>query len=151
MEGKKFSTRLRHDVLVLIFWLGALEFKILKYLFVCCLNILLDNFPVNNSISIFQYINLEKYIANFFKGYILSQNKPNEFSSACITDLVPCLHLQFANLLEKQTSKKIYLFVTPGKYYLPLWRKNETTLLKLHAQLTCKQLKTKNNITSTLQ
>ena len=45
---------------------------------------------------------LENYIAHFFKGYI---NKPNEFSSAFnVADLVPCVHLQFANLLEKQTS-----------------------------------------------
>ena len=64
-EGKKFSKRRRHDVLV---WLGALELKILEYLFVCCLNILLGNFPrfsVHKSLKI-----LEKYIANFFKGYI---------------------------------------------------------------------------------
>ena len=64
VEGKKFSKRRRHDVLVLIFWLGALEFKILKYLFVCCLNIFLDNFPrfsVHKSLKI-----LDKYIANFF-------------------------------------------------------------------------------------
>ena len=38
--------RRRHDVLlVLLFWLGALEFKILKFLFFCCLNIFLGNFP----------------------------------------------------------------------------------------------------------
>ena len=50
--------------LVLIFWLGKLEFKILKYLFVCYLNIFLDNFPqfsVHKSLKI-----LDKYIANFF-------------------------------------------------------------------------------------
>ena len=45
--------------------------------------------------------------------------------------------LQFANLLEKNGYKKIYVFINPGKY-LPLW-KDETTLLKLHAQLTYKQ------------
>ena len=53
------------DVLV---WLGALEFKILKYLFSCCLYIFLGNFPrflVHKSLKL-----LEKYIANFFKGYI---------------------------------------------------------------------------------
>ena len=55
-----------------------------------------------------------------------------------MTDLVLCVHSQFANLLEKQTSKEICFFVNPGKYYLPLW-KNETTLPKLHAQLTYKQ------------
>ena len=44
VEGKKCSKRRRHDVLVLIFWLGALEFKILKYLFICCLNIFLGIF-----------------------------------------------------------------------------------------------------------
>ena len=50
--------------LVLIFWLGTLKFKILKYLFVCYLNIFLDNFPrfsVHKSLKI-----LDKYIANFF-------------------------------------------------------------------------------------
>ena len=50
--------------LVLIFWLGTLEFKILKYLFVCYLNIFLDNFPrfsVHKSLKI-----LDKYITNFF-------------------------------------------------------------------------------------
>ena len=30
--------------------------------------------------------------------------------------LVPWLHLQFANLLEKQTSKKIYFFINPWKH-----------------------------------
>ena len=63
--------------------------------------------------------------------YKLPQNKTNEFSSAFnVPDLVPSVHLQFANLLEKQTSKNIYIFINPGKYYLPLW-KNERTLLKL--------------------
>ena len=43
--------------------------------------------------------------------YKLSQNKPNEFSSAFIVAaLVPCVHLQIANLLEKQTSKKYIFF-----------------------------------------
>ena len=70
VEGKKFSKRRRHDVLlVLLFWLGALEFKILKFLFFGCLNIFLRNFPrfpVHKSLKI-----LKKYIiANFFKGYI---------------------------------------------------------------------------------
>ena len=43
----------RHDVLlVLLFWLGALEFTILRFLFFCCLNI-------SSAISPdFQYINL---------------------------------------------------------------------------------------------
>ena len=45
LEGKKFSKRRRHDVLVLIFWLGALEFKIVKFLFFYCLYIFLGNFP----------------------------------------------------------------------------------------------------------
>ena len=42
VEGKKFSKRRRHDhdvLLILSFWLGAFEFKILKFLFFCCLNI----------------------------------------------------------------------------------------------------------------
>ena len=30
VEGKKFLKRRQHNVLVLIFWLGALKFKILK-------------------------------------------------------------------------------------------------------------------------
>jgi len=54
------------DVLVLMFWLGALEFKILKFLFSCCHYIFLGNFPrfsVHKSLKI-----LEKYIANFLKG-----------------------------------------------------------------------------------
>ena len=55
--------------------------------------------------------------------------------------------LQFANLLEKTGHKKIYVFINPGKY-LPLW-KDETTLLKLHAQLTYKQ-NAKKNITNKL-
>ena len=47
VEDKKFSKRQRHDVLlVLLFWLGALEFKILKFLFFRCLNIFLGNFPL---------------------------------------------------------------------------------------------------------
>ena len=75
------------------------------------------NFPrfsVHKSLKI-----LENYIAHFFKGYI---NKPNEFSSAFnVADLVPCVHLQIANLLEKQTSKNIYTFINPGKYCLPRW------------------------------
>ena len=46
VEGKKFSKRRRHDVLqVSLFWLGALEFKLLKFLFFHCLNIFLGNFP----------------------------------------------------------------------------------------------------------
>ena len=55
--------------------------------------------------------------------------------------------MQFANLLEKTGYKKIYVFINPGKY-LPLW-KDETTLLKLHAQLTYKQ-NAKKNITNKL-
>ena len=42
VEGKKFSKRRRHDhdvLLILSFWLGAFEFKILKFLFFSCLNI----------------------------------------------------------------------------------------------------------------
>ena len=76
----------------------------------------------------------------FQRIYKLSQNKPNEFSSAFnLADLVPWVHLQFANLVEKQTSKKyIYFFINPGKYNLSIW-KFETTLLKMHAQLTYKQ------------
>ena len=69
VEGKKFAKGGRHDVLlVLLFWLGALEFKILKFLFFCCLNIFLGNFPrfsLHKSLKI-----LEKFIVNFFKGYI---------------------------------------------------------------------------------
>ena len=73
--------------------------------------------------------------------YKFSQNKPNEFSSAFnLANLVPWAHLQFVNLLEKQTSKKKYFFINPGKYYLPIW-KDETTLIKMHAQLTYKQMK----------
>ena len=71
--------------------------------------------------------------------YKLSQNKPNELSSAfSLADLVPWVHLQFANLLEKQTSKKYIFYKSTGKYNLPIW-KVETTLLKMHTQLTYKQ------------
>ena len=55
--------------------------------------------------------------------------------------------LKVANLLETTVYKKIYVFINPGKCYLPLW-KDETTLLKLHAQLTYKEMK--NNITNKL-
>ena len=133
VEGKTFSKRRRQDVLVLIFLLGALEFKILKYPFVCCLNISLGNFPrfsVHKSLKI-----LEKFIANLFKG--VNYLRTNQTGSQVHNWFSPVVHLQFANLLEKQTSKNIYLFINPGKYYLPIW-KNETTLLKLHAQLTYK-------------
>ena len=59
-------------------------------------------------------------MANFFKGYI-SQNKPNEFSSAFnLVHLVQRVHLQFENLLEKKTSKKYIFFINPGKYYLQI-------------------------------
>ena len=122
MEGKKFSKGRGHDVLVLTFWLGALEFKILKYLFVYLF--FLRDFPrfsVHKSLKI-----LEKYIANVFRGFLFSQNKPNEFSRA-LTDLVPCVHLQFASLLEKQTSKKIYFFINPGKVLsATLEKRNDT-------------------------
>ena len=68
VEGKTFSKRRRHDVVILIFWLRALEFKILEFLFFCCLYIFLCNFArfsVHKSLKI-----LEKSIANFFEGYI---------------------------------------------------------------------------------
>ena len=32
----------------------------------------------------------------------------------------------------------MYYFINPGKYFLPVW-KVETTLLKMHVQLTYKQ------------
>ena len=52
VEGKKFSKRRRHDVLLVLFWLGALEFKILKSLFFVFL-------IFSSAISPdFQYINL---------------------------------------------------------------------------------------------
>ena len=46
VEGKEFSKRQRHDVQVLIFLLGTLEFKIRKFLFFLCLCIFLGNFPL---------------------------------------------------------------------------------------------------------
>ena len=73
--------------------------------------------------------------------YKLSHCKPNKFSSVFnLADLVLWVHLQFANLLEKPKSKKIniFFFINPGKYYVPIW-KEETNLLKIHAQLTYKQ------------
>ena len=42
---KTFLKRRRHDVQVLKFWLSALEFKILQFLFFCCFYIFLGNFP----------------------------------------------------------------------------------------------------------
>ena len=45
VEGKKFSKRWWRDVLLVLFWLGTLEFKILKFLFFCCLNIFLGILP----------------------------------------------------------------------------------------------------------
>ena len=128
VEGKKFSKRRRHDVVILIFWLRALEFKILEFLFFCCLYIFLCNFArfsVHKSLKNLGEINREL----FRRIYKLSQNKPNEFSSTFnLADLVPSVHLQFANLLEKQTSKRYILFINPGKCYLPcLKRRNDTT------------------------
>ena len=103
------------DVLVLMFWLGGLEFKTLKFLFSCCLYIFLGNFPrfsVHKSLKI-----LEKYIANFLKGYVIISEQSSDFSIAFnLADLVPWGHLQFANLLEKQTSKKIYFFTNPCSF-----------------------------------
>ena len=46
VKGKELSKRRRHDVQILIFWLGALEFKILKFLFFLCLYIFLGNFTL---------------------------------------------------------------------------------------------------------
>ena len=54
VEGKKFSKRQRHDVLlVLLFWLGALEFKILKSPFQAVALIFFSAISPD-----FQYINL---------------------------------------------------------------------------------------------
>ena len=110
---------------------GRARIKILKYLFVCCLNIFLGNFPRFSVLKSFKI--LEKYIANFFKG-CMNYLRTNQTSSQ--VHLVPCVPLQFTNSLEKQTSKKIYFFINPGKYYLPIW-KDKTTLLKMHAQHRC--------------
>ena len=57
VEGKEFSKIRRQDVLILIFWLGALEFKILTFLFFCCLYIFLCTFllfSVHKSLKILE-------------------------------------------------------------------------------------------------
>ena len=51
--------------------------------------------------------------------------------ASCLADLVQWLHMQFAKRLKQFLKKQ-------GEYYLPLW-KEETSLLKLHPQLTYKQ------------
>ena len=82
IEGKKFSKRRQHDVLlVLLFWLGALEFKILKFLFFRCLNIFLGNFPrfsVHKSLK--TKANSQRARTPVFLVYILQKEKANNQS-----------------------------------------------------------------------
>ena len=69
------------NVLVLIFWLGALEFKILKFLFFCCLNIFLGNFPrfsVHKSLK--TKANSQRARTPVFLVYILQKAKANNQS-----------------------------------------------------------------------
>ena len=132
------------DVLVLIFWPGALEFKILKFLFSCCLYIFFGNFPrfsVHKSLKI-----LEKYIANFFKGY-MNYLRTNQTSSQ--VHLVPCVHLQFTNSLEKQTSKK-YIFKQIQVNIICHFGKRTDTSKRLNCMLNCFINKTTNNLTNPL-
>ena len=53
VDGQKFLKRRRHDVLVLIFWPSALEFKILKFPFSVAFI-----FSLGEILPDFQYINL---------------------------------------------------------------------------------------------
>ena len=82
IEGKKFSERQRHNVLiVLLFWLGALKFKILKFLFFHCLNIFLGNFPrfsVHKSLK--TKANSQRARAPVFLVYFLQKAKANNQS-----------------------------------------------------------------------
>ena len=77
-----FSKRRRHDVLlVLLFWLGALEFKILKFLFFRCLNIFLGNFPrfsVHKSLK--TKANSQRARTPVFLVYFLQKAKANNQS-----------------------------------------------------------------------
>ena len=83
VQGKKFSKKRRHDVLlVLLFWLGELEFEILKFLFFCCLNILLGNFPrfsVHNSLK--TKANSQRARTLVFLVYFLQKAKANNQST----------------------------------------------------------------------
>ena len=70
--------------------------------FSVCLYIFLDNFPlfsVHKSLKI-----LEKYVTNFFKGYI-NYLRANQMSSQVhllnLADLVLLLHLQFTKGLKQ--------------------------------------------------
>ena len=82
VEGKKFSKRRRHDVLlVLLFWLGALELKILKSLFLRCLKIFLGNFPrfsVHKSLK--TKANSQRARTPVFLAYFLQTAKANNQS-----------------------------------------------------------------------
>ena len=82
IEGKKFLKRRQNDVLlVLLFWLGPLEFKILKFLFFCCLNIFLGNFPrlsVHKSLK--TKANSQLVRTPVFLVYILQKAKANNQS-----------------------------------------------------------------------
>ena len=82
VQGKKFSKKRRHDVLlVLLFWLGELEFEILKFLFFCCLNILLGNFPrfsVHKSLK--TKANRQRARTLVFPVYFLQKAKANNQS-----------------------------------------------------------------------
>ena len=88
VEGKKFLKRWRHDVLLVLFWLGALEFKILKFLFFCCLNIFLGNFfffYIKSNRKLFSCISIAWY--KHVRGWKNSQQlcKPPTKSRVCIT------------------------------------------------------------------
>ena len=95
------------DVLILMFRLGALEFKILKFLYSCCLYIFLGNFPrfsVHKSLKI-----LEKYIANFLKGYI---------------DYLRTRKHKFENVFELKTRHSYVIYTFPRR--LKLGESSET-------------------------
>ena len=140
IEGPKFSKRRQHDVLVLIFWSSTLEFKILKFLFSFAFI-----FPLAEILPDFQYVHkslkiLEKQIANVFRGYINYLITNQTSSQVHLIQLIQS-HEYTCNLRIYQRNKRlknVCFFINPGKSYVPIW-KDETVLLKMHAELTYKQ------------
>ena len=103
VEGTKSSKRRRHGVLlVLLFWLGALEFKILKFLFFCCLYIFLGNFPRFSTSEeqkfLEQRCDIFRLILHSWRLRFLSQ-----LASAC----VPCSEKSFPAKPSDETSFKM--------------------------------------------
>ena len=93
----------------------------------------------------FQYVHkslkiLEKQIANVFRGYINYLITNQTSSQVHLIQLIQS-HEYTCNLRIYQRNKRlknVCFFINPGKSYVPIW-KDETTLLKMHAELTYKQ------------